>query len=286
MPAFPTHQSFTARDSKVIAEAVRRRRQVLVLKEDEEWLLAFSDRPRRLLRRMSERGALKALGGGRYVITQPGKPHLLQAAPWQVILDGEMHPYGPYYLGFLSALVEHHLTDIESPTIYVAVQRASDITRKLTVTGREVRIRRYTDEKFWFGVEPVRISRSERYYRSDLERTLVDCLHRPAFCGSPEIYILGWARALRSGNIDVEKLCGYSLRLSAAAARRAGFLLSAMGHGEEAKEHLASVHRPPGGSDRFDASLPEAKGAERDTDWGLSMNVPRAAIEGFLAYGK
>jgi predicted transcriptional regulator of viral defense system len=286
MAATQTSQRFTARDSAVITEAERRRRRVLVLSEDAEWLSAFSTRPRLLLSRMASRGALHALGGGRYLITPPGRPSIHQAAPWQVVLDGAMHPYGDYYVGFLSALVEHHLTDLDSPTIYVAVQRRSDINQKPVVGNREVVVARIGDAKHWFGSDKVRISRSESYMRSDLERTLVDCLYRPDLCGSAELYVLGWARALRSDKVDVERLCDYALRLGSATARRSGFLLTIGGHADEARSYLSSVARPSGGADRFDASLPRQSGAERETEWGLHLNVSRNAIEGWFAYGK
>jgi predicted transcriptional regulator of viral defense system len=279
-------QSYTVRDSALIAESERRRRRVLTLREDEPWLLAHSSNPRLLLSRMADRGALKKLGGGRYVIAQPGRASLAQTTSWPVILDGIIRPYGDYYLGFLSAFVSHHLTDIESPTIYVAVHREKTIRRKLTLMNREIITTKVSKSDAWFGIESVRISRSEAYQRSDLERTLIDALWLPQYCGSPEIYALGWARALRRDEIDIEKLCGYALALGESVTRRAGFMLTAGGFNSEAREYLASSFTPRAATVTFDPSIKTSGRHERDREWGVSLNVKRETVEGWFAYGK
>lgn len=277
----PTTQSFTPLDTAVIREARRRRRSVLVLREDKDWLTSFSRHPRELLRRMAGRGALQSLGRGRYaIVDRVGAASVEEAAPWQVLADGLLAPYGDYYLGYLTAIVEHGLTDLESPTIYAALRgRGRDLKAELRVVDRPVVVSSVVERK-WFGVEPVRLSRAERYQRADLHRTLVDCLDRPQLCGSAELYVSAWARALNGTGVEIATLCDYALRMGASVAQRAGLLLTVLGFEEAAREHLASVvgRRTYVVFDR--AAQFEAE-RERDPTWGVILNIPRDVLEGW-----
>ena len=283
----PAHsrQHFMPRDSAVIAEARRRRKTTLTVSGDGEWLRAYGREPRKLLSEMAERGALLALGGGRYLVVDPGQTLIEQAAAWQIALDGVVHPYGDYYLGFMSAIVEHHLTDLESPTIYVALHRRSNVDREILIANRPVIFTYVSKPTRWFGVETVRVSRAERYQRSDIERTLIDCLDRPRLCGSTEVWVRAWERALRRDEVDVAKICDYAMRLGPSVSRRAGFMLTVGGHGEEARQRLSYVVKP-GGSVLLDPSAKARPNAERDTTWGVALNVTRDFIDGMFAYGK
>jgi len=133
-----------------------------------------------------------------------------------------------------------------------------------------------------FGLESVRISRSERYSRSDIERTLIDCLDRPRLCGSAEVWIRAWERGLRQESVDVARLCDYARRMGPFVARRAGLLLTVGGHEEEAKELLPEFVRP-GGTVLLDSSLPRRAKQERDTTWGVGLNITREFVAGMFA---
>jgi predicted transcriptional regulator of viral defense system len=271
--------SYTPLDTAVIREARRRRRSVLVLREDGDWLRTFTEDPKGLLRRMARRGALQSIERGRYaIVDRVGAASAEEAASWQVLADGLLSPYGEYYLGYLTAIVEHGLTDLDSPTIYAAL-RGDAPDGQLAVIDRRVVVTSLVGSK-WFGVEPVRLSRAERYYRSDLERTLVDCLDRPQLCGSPELYVTAWARGLSEGRVDIAKLCRYALDLSASVAQRAGVLLSLAGRDEEAREHLAAVLGRKTYPD-FD-SRTTFNGRKRDPTWRVVMTIPHGVLEGWM----
>lgn len=265
----------------MIREARRRRRSVLTLREDEEWLRGLTPNPRRLVQRMAERGALRALGRGRYAIAGLATESLEEAASWQVLADGLLSPYGDYYLGYLTALVEHRLTDVEEATIYAALRGRSRTLGGELHVGRRPLVVTFVVDRKWFGVEPVRVARAERYFRSDVERALVDCLDRPQLCGSTELYVRAWQRALSEERVNLDALCAYAARMGAAVAQRTGLLLSLTGRAEEAKQRLAPfVGRKT--YVLFDPSARFAGVSEKDPTWRVILNVPRNALEGWL----
>jgi predicted transcriptional regulator of viral defense system len=209
---------------------------------------------------MAERGAMQPIGRGRYaIVDRVGVATVEEAAPWQVLADGLLAPYGDYYLGYLTAIVEHGLTDLESPTIYAALRgRGRDLKTALRVVDRPIVLSSIVDRK-WFGVETVRLSRAERYLRSDIHRALIDCLDRPQLCGSAEIYVSAWVRALKGGSVDIPTLCGFE---------------------EPARKHLATI---VGRRTYvvFDRAAQFEGEDERDPTWGVILNIPHDVLEGW-----
>ncbi len=283
-------QSFTTRDTEVILRARRKRRSVLVLSEDADWLRELHPRPKDLLLRMAGRGALIKLGAGRYAIPELGSDAVAYKA-WQPMLDGRLAPLGDYYLGFFSALEEHRLTDLSEPfsTVLVGFASRQLSSGEISVAGRPIRAARtqrpvFTDD---LGVEVVRLSRTERYRRSDPTRTLVDCLWHPHLAGATETWVSAWGRGMREERLDPLVACRHALALGPAVARRTGLMLDLLGAGKVARAQLpARVRR----SDRAPLMVADGPAAseemELDPYWRLRMNVGRRRLEGWLSYGK
>lgn len=284
-------QSLTTRDTEVIVGAQRRRRNVLVLSEDSDWLRELHPRPKDLLLRMAGRGALIKLGAGRYAIPAFGHAEAAYKA-WEPMLHGRLAPLGDYYLGFFSALVEHRLTDLEEPfgTVLVGFGSRQLQSGTLEVAGRRVRSVRTRRSVFSseLGVEVARVSRTEMYMRSNPTRTLVDCLWHPELSGATETWVTAWGRGMRRYEIlDPVAACGYALALGPAVARRTGLMLDLLGAGALARAQLPSRVRR---SDRVALMIadgpPAGKEMELDPFWRVRLNVPRDRIEGWLLYGK
>lgn len=281
-------QRFTATDTEVIRQARQRRTDMLILRRDRPWLLKISPDPTALLGRMARRGALIRLGGGRYAIPEVGSTSLATSTPWESAVDAELGPLGAYYVGFITALEGHRLTDLDENEISVAIGFHNDrIERgRVRIRGRELRVTTAASDLFDFGIETVHLSRDRRYRRSDIERTLIDCHERPRMVRSNEAWIRAWAEALRTERADIERLLDYSLKVSSSAARRTALLLSLLGHGEQARDAL------PGRVRRADRTVPLIAGEaigdadEIDPYWRVAFNLPRDLVEGWLAYGR
>jgi len=277
-------QSLTKRDTAVIKRAQQKRRSVLRLREDREWLSDYASDPRLLLSRMARRGALVRLGGGRYAIAALGDPTLARL-PRLNLLHADLAPLGPYYVGFWSALALHGLTDIDAPSITVAIGFENGrVQRSINTIGdTEVRVTRMRAELMDFGLETIRLSRSERYVRSDRERTLIDCLLRGRMAGSVELTMTAWGRALAHEELRVDVLADYAARLGPPASRRVGALLKVAGRGDLA------VERFPAATPRSRLlSLGEARLRSKDVDpeYRVALTPSRERLEGWLSYGR
>jgi predicted transcriptional regulator of viral defense system len=281
-------QSFTSADTAVIQRARRKRREVIVLREDVNWLRDFSSSPKDMLRRMADRGALIRLGAGRYAIPVVGSASADFKA-WQPMVHARLAPLGDYYLGGFSALAEHRLTDLSERAAFVIVgfSHSALITGRVDVAGRPLRAaatRRavFTEE---LGVETVRLSRTEAYRRSDATRTLVDCLWHPELCGAPETWITAWGRGERSA-LDPMQACRYAGALGPSVACRVGLMLDLVGHGAVARDLLVGARRADRPTPLVARGVAVGDADERDRTWNVVFNVPRERVQGWLSYGK
>ena len=282
--ALQQRQSFTPLDVEVIGRARRKRLGSIVLRRDRDWLEELSPNPTALVSRMANRGALIALGGGRYAIPEVGN---LSMPIWSVALDAELAPLGPYYVGFMTALVGHRLVDLDEPEITVAIGfHNTRVERQELIAGRPLRITTMPPRLLEFGLERVHGNRELTYHRSNLERTLIDCHERPRMVGSPEAWVRAWAQAFRSEKVDLKLLLDYSLKVGTSACRRTGALLSLLGHGEAARDVFPARIR------RADRTVPLLAGGptmdheEVDPYWRVAFNIRRSVVEGWLAYGR
>ncbi len=97
-----------------------------------------------------------------------------------------------------------------------ATHRIGDISYRLV----QVRPERYFGcEKVWVGETRVTVT--------DPERTLLDGLMRPHYCG--DFAEVLHAFQVRGASLDVRRIVGYALRLGPAAAKRLGWVLERLG---------------------------------------------------------
>jgi predicted transcriptional regulator of viral defense system len=263
-------------------ELLKRRRRAHVSRaEARDLLKEISSRPDRLIERLVAKGWLQGIGGGQYVIAGIAEDDPQEVVPVQLLLHARMEGIGPYFISYFSGLVEYGLTDHDDEHLFVAVRRDTHYPGPVKVAGRPVVMTRIHSDRKWFGEERVYVDRQGYYMRAELARVLVDCLDRPHLCGSPEIIVRAWWRALRRSDIDLDRLIDYAPRLSRAVASRAGFLLELLGH-QEAAERLHPERSRGSGASLFG----DEKRYGRSKRWNLDLDVPQAALEGWAAVEK
>jgi predicted transcriptional regulator of viral defense system len=246
--------------------------------------------PRRRLSDMAKRGQLGRIAHGVYVVLPPGTRTVRQAADLTTLVSAAFDGRWPYYVGFLSAIAEHGLTDESVADLHVAIG-AARVPRLAELAGTRVHLARIAPDDDsggaqWLGVERRRLRGKMFYVRSSPERTLVDALARPDLCGRPELWVRAWERAFREHALDLPLLLELARRRSRAVSARAALLLRELGRPREARLLLSG---PVTGMVLFDASNPGRSGASgwrRDRETGLVLNVPADAIAGWLEYGK
>ena len=294
-PLAPTRP--VSRTESRLLEALQRRdrsterpRNYFHLERDRKWLekeVGTQDL-RQLASRMARRGSLFRLGDGLYVTAPSGSTVPAQAASFELALDATLRRRTTYYLGFLSALIAHGLTDVSERTAYVAVDGNRISGEDLQIGGRPVHLVRIYSEKKWGGIEQVSLRGRSSYRRSDLEKTLLDCLDRPELCGGAEIWIRAWERALREARVNLDQLKSHALEVGGVIALRCAFWLYELDEARASDELLAQLRpRPRSGRFKLDSSDEFGAGEwSRDRRTGLLVNVPMDLARGWISYAK
>ena len=150
--------------------------------------------------------------------------------------------------------------------------------RRQTVHGTEIRFV-FIKREHYFGTAKHWVTKQESVEISDLERTVIDGLRQPEYCGGVAEVAKGlW---MRHQDMQPPKLVDYALRLGTGAVlRRLGYLLELYAIAPESemirlRNRLSETYAP------LDPMLPgEGTYLRR---WRLQLNIPPEELESVRA---
>lgn len=226
---------------------------------------------RSLILRMVNRGVVTRLKAGLFILVpfEMGREREYLGNPF--VVARELCGTPDYYISHVSAMEIHQMVTQPQLVVYTATPK---FLRPRLVLGTEFRFVRCKAEQF-FGYADHWVTKTEKVQVSDLERTIVDGLKQPEYCGGfSEIAKGFW---MRREDIDPGKLVDYALKINVGAViRRLGFLLElfemeASRELERLRERLTMTYSV------LDPIMPpEGKFLGR---WRLKLNVNPEEIE-------
>lgn len=175
---------------------------------------------------LKKKGIIEGLMKGLYCLS----PELLSGVPLHEY-EIAMALVAPSAVAYLSAMSFHKLTDQVSSLVYImTIGDAKEINKHSSYNAYKIRGVTYKiiriKKDFFFGFEKQWMG-GQQIFITDLERTLLDGLIRPKYCG-------GFREVLEafSQNIDrmeISKIISYAQRIGDTACRRVGWILSHCG---------------------------------------------------------
>lgn len=180
----------------------------------------------------------------------------------------------PYYIGYWSALNYRDLTEQAPSTVFVATtKRRKD--RK--IQGVKYKFITLVESKF-FGFTPAS---KNKVNISDKEKTIVDCLDHPEYCGG----VVEAVKGIWNGRDDIslEKLVDYAERAgNGAVLKRLGYLLELL-ELQASKNLLNRLQESiTKGISLLDPIGP--KEGKCNTRWNLRINRSRGALLDWRKY--
>jgi predicted transcriptional regulator of viral defense system len=225
---------------------------------------------RSFVRKLVDRGVAARLRPGLFILVplELGMEREYVGSP--LVVAREIVHGGAYYLSHGTAMGVHGM--LTQPQLVVTVS-SPKARRSVTAGGtpfRFVRCRR----RDLFGLTEHWATKQEQVKVSDLERTIVDGLRRPEYCGGVTEVAKGlWTRRR---DVNVDRLLGYAKRIRVGAVvRRLGYLLETYQMAEapvldRLRRRLTATYV------RLDPVLPpEGKRLRR---WRLQLNVAREEL--------
>ncbi len=142
---------------------------------------------------------LRRITRGIYVLSlEPGKA----SSPHEFLLGQLLVPNGA--VAYWSALNYYGLTEQIPRTVFLQTPVKRGYRKLLILDGKRFKVVVVSPEKF-FGISTVRLGRREVRI-TDPEKTLVDCLDKPKYCGG----ITEAVKALKNARLNYEKLLEYA----------------------------------------------------------------------------
>ncbi len=180
-----------------------------------------------------------------------------------------------YYISHGSAFDLHQMVTQPQFIVYVSSPR---MLRSRTIQSTEFLFIR-CKAKDLFGLTEVWVDKNEKVRVSDLERTLLDGLKQPAYCGGISEVAKGFT--IKQDSVDPHKLIEYAKKLNVGAVtRRLGYLMELYKigtpqHWERVRKMLTQTYH------LLDPDMP-AEG-KHIAKWRLRLNIPE---EELLTIGK
>jgi predicted transcriptional regulator of viral defense system len=253
------------RSAVLVAALHERRRPIFTLADAKNITGLMGTSARTLVHKLVARGVATRLRPGVFqlVPAELGRESEYLGNPY--VVARELMGPKPYYLSHASAMDIHNM--LTQPQLVVCVT-STKAMRGRSILGTQFRFIRCKPEHF-FGTTEHWVNKQEKVTVSNLERTVVDGLRQPEYCGGVTEVAKGlW---IRRADVDVTRLVEYALRLNVGAVmRRVGFLLELYNLGAAAdRERL----RGPvtGTYSLLDPVLPPQ--GKHMTRWHLRLNV-------------
>lgn len=185
----------------------------------------------------------------------------------------------PAAISHWSALHHHGLTEQLPRRVFVLTTTGTSIPRLIRAKGKE----RKSDKGYpaggtiyqfvqmkperFFGIEETWVGES-RIRMTDPERTLLDGLMMPRYCG--DFAEVMHAFQVRGPQLDLEKIVRYSLKLDAATGKRLGWILEQQRIGTGRLRPLLEI--PSKGYRALDPTGPRRGPCNRQ--WMIQENLP------------
>jgi predicted transcriptional regulator of viral defense system len=220
---------------------------------------------RSFARSLVDRGVVARLKPGLFILVpfELGKETQYMGHPWLVakaLVGGDV-----YYLSHGTAMEAHQMITQPQLVVYVSTPNPK---RTRSIMGTEFRFVRCAKKRI-FGIEEHWATKQDKVSVSDIDRTIIDGLKQPEYCGGITEVAKGlW---IQREKISPDRLVEYALRLNIGAViRRLGYLLDLyeIGTDKTAKalsDQLTNTYVP------LDPILPnQGKHLHR---WRLRLNV-------------
>jgi predicted transcriptional regulator of viral defense system len=173
-----------------------------------------------LLHKAVRRGLMSRLKPGLFVIVPPEFGSATEYSGDPYLTARKLGGSAACFISHASAMEIHRM--VTQPQLVVFVSSTKRI-RSRTLHGTEFRFI-FIQPEDYFGTEKHWVTKQESVDISDLERTIIDGLRQPEYCGGVTEVAKGlW---MRQQDMQPTKLVDYALRLgTGAVSRRLGYLL-------------------------------------------------------------
>ena len=207
------------------------------LKEIQKILHSDEASSRNFVRKLVNRGVATRLKPGLFILVpfELGKETEYIGSPF--VVAREIMGEKDYFLSHATAMEIHGGITQPQLVVYVTTLKPH---RSVTILGIEFRFI-HSQKKYFFGIGDHWVTKQEKIKVSDLERTIIDGLKQPEYCGGlTEVAKCLW---MRHQDVNINRIISYAIKIGVGAViRRLGFLLELYKIGTSEDWEILSSH--------------------------------------------
>jgi predicted transcriptional regulator of viral defense system len=254
-----------SRSAPLVTALHERGRAIFTLSDAQDITGLKAASVRTLVHKLVVRGVATRLRPGVFQLIPPELGHESEYLGNPYVVARELMGGTPYYLSHASAMDIHDM--VTQPQLDVCVTSPKAM-RGRTILGTQFRFIRCKPAHF-FGTTDHWATKQEKVTVSDLERTVLDGLRQPEYCGGVTEVAKGlW---IRRADVDTARIVEYAIRLNVAAVmRRIGYLMEVYNLGTAAERERLRACVTETYSLLDPVMPPQGKHSAR---WHLRLNV-------------
>lgn len=231
---------------------------------------------KKLVADLHKRGVVMRLKRGKYIVIPQELGSAKEYLGNWLVLGREIINTDQYYIGFYSAMNYWGLTTQPVIKIFVTTTKRQTVPKNM----KDKLIFICINQKFYWGIDEVDVSGQGKIKISNLEKTILDGLVHPEYCGGITEVAKGIWQAKQKINFD--RLLNYIKRYGKnAPAKRLGYLLELL---KIENKHLIRELKKfvKDHYDRLDPLLADKNLARNH--WRLKVNIYPQAILNIIWY--
>jgi len=260
-------RSLSALEAKLILHLEWEKHPVVTVEDTARILNISPEYARKVLQRLARDRWLTRIIPGKYELIPAERGEY--AFPDTNPLFLGSHLVSPYYFSYATSAYYHSLTTQASQTEYLATIEGK--TRKLLVRDKVYQIVLQPTHHF-FGFGEVKAYGSQ-VMMAEPEKTILDCLHRPIYCGDiPEVATMLWRGKRR---LQWDNITEYALRFkSQSLIQRLGYLIELLRIPLEEKNREKLLLKVKGNVCYLGQPSRWKQGGNYDATWKVVDNIP------------
>jgi predicted transcriptional regulator of viral defense system len=219
-----------ANELKLLFTLENKGRAAFSIKDAKKILSASDASVWNVIYRLKKKGRIEKIERGKYLLipAEAGVEGLWSEIPYLILPD----ILKDYYVGFYSALNYWGMTEQVPGAVFVATLRQR---KGLEYGPNAFKFVRLSKKRFFGSVEEE--MSGVKFKVSSKEKTILDCLMYPRYCGGLDEVAKGIWEA--KDELDFERLLDYTERLGVSVVnRRLGYILEVLGIEEKAKDRI------------------------------------------------
>ncbi len=262
-----SRKGLSEQETKLLTELASKNKKIINIKDIQKELQTNYNNAKKTASDLKKKGWLERLQKGKYLIIPLEAGEKPQYTEHEFIITSKLTDN--YYIGFLSALNFHGMTEQTPMQVFVATKKRK---RNQEIHGIKYNYITLNKNKF-FGYQNYSLQNT-KIKISNKEKTITDCLDLPKYSGGIEEITKG----LRT-DLNLEKLVEYVTRIgNGAAVKRLHYLLHTLKINLPKKLENKLKENYSKSYSLLDPTKPN-KG-KHSSKWKLRLNVPKETILG------